>query len=120
MIRKHQYICFPVSRPLHKEREDSQPIVQIFTKLALGHGSFEVLIGRCDKTNVGADGGCASESLKFFFLKNAEELDLRRQIDVPDLIEEERSSFGELESAFFQRIGTGKCTLLVTEQFRFD
>jgi len=53
-------------------------------------------------------------------LQHPQELHLRADVDVADLVEKERSAFGELEAAFLPLIGSGKRALLVAEQLRFD
>jgi hypothetical protein len=46
--------------------------------------------------------------------------DLRAEVDVADLIEEERSTLGHLEAAFLPGVGAGERALLVAEQLRLD
>ena len=62
----------------------------------------------------------AAEPLELALLQHAQQLDLRRQVDVADLVEEQRAALGQLEAALLARLGAGERALLVAEQLRLD
>ena len=70
--------------------------------------------------DVGLDRLGAAEPLELALLQHAQQLDLRRQVDVADLVEEQRAALGQLEAPLLARFGAGERALLVAEQLRLD
>ena len=62
----------------------------------------------------------APQPLELALLQHAQQLHLRRQVDVADLVEKQRAALGELEPAFLALLGAGEGALLVAEELRFD
>ena len=46
----------------------------------------------------------AAEPLELALLQHAQQLHLRRQVDVADLVEEQRAALGQLEAALLARL----------------
>ena len=62
----------------------------------------------------------APQPLELALLQDAQQLHLRRQVDVADLVEEERAALGELEAALLPLLRAGERAPLVAEQLGFD
>ena len=62
----------------------------------------------------------AAEALELALLQHAQQLHLRAEVDVADLVEEERAALGHLEAPLLAGVGAGERALLVAEQLRLD
>jgi len=60
------------------------------------------------------------DALELALLQHAQQLDLGREVDVADLVEEERSAVGELEPSLLALLGAGEGAFLVAEELRLD
>ena len=72
------------------------------------------------QAHVGLDGLGAADPLELALLQDAQQLHLGRQVDVADLVEEQRAALGELEPPLLARLGAGERPLLVAEELRLD
>ena len=75
---------------------------------------------RGDQAHVGANRLRAPQPLELARLDHAQQLDLRRQVELADLVEKERAPLGKLEAPFLRRVRAGERALLIAEQLRFD
>ena len=104
----------------NEDREHVQAIEQVFAEPLADDRRFEILVGRRDQADVGLNRLRSAEPLELARLQHAQQLDLRRQIQLADFVEEQRAAFGQLEAALLRRVRTGERALLVTEQLRLD
>ena len=109
---------FPERR--HLDREHVQPIEQILTKRPARHGGFQLTVRGGNDANVHLDGPRRAEALEFPFLQNAQQGKLRVGRKIPDLVEEDRATVGELEAAYASGQRGRERSLLVAEQLRGD
>ena len=58
----------------------------------------------------------AAQALELALLQDAQQLDLGRQLHVPDLVEEQRPAFGQFEPPLLARVGAGERALFVAEE----
>ncbi len=61
-----------------------------------------------------------AQAAELHLLQNAQQLDLRKQAQIADLIEEERAVFSLFEVAGASAHRTGECALFMAEEFGFD
>ena len=85
-----------------------------------GDRLLHVLVGGGDHPHVHPHGLGAADPLELALLQHAQQLHLRAQVDVADLVEEQRAAFGQLEAALLARVRAGERALLVAEELRFD
>ena len=78
------------------------------------------LLVAVDEPHVRRDRLRAAEPLELALLQHAQQLDLRREVELADLVEKERAAFGQLEPPLLRRVGAGERALLVAEQLRLD
>src|SRR5206468_5480506 len=102
------------------DRDHVEPIVQILSKLAVGHEHGEVAIRRGDEANVGRDQLRAADAEELRVLEHVEQLSLQTQRHLADLVEEERPLMSKLEFAGLATMCPRERSLLVPEQLRFE
>jgi hypothetical protein len=61
-----------------------------------------------------------SEALELALLEHPQQLDLRREVDVADLVEEQRAALRQLEPPLLARLRARERALLVPEELRLD
>ena len=70
--------------------------------------------------HVDADGLAAADPLELPLLQDAQQLDLRLERQLADLVEEQRPAVRQLEPPLAPLHGAGEGALLVTEQLALD
>src|SRR4029077_16648908 len=68
-------------------RKNIQPVKQVFAKFLLLNHLSEVAIGRCDQACIGSERACASQTFELPFLEHAQQLGLKLDGNIPDLVE---------------------------------
>jgi hypothetical protein len=79
----------------HLDHEDRDPVVQVLAERALGNGRLEVLVGRGDEPDVGPDRLRPAHLGELTRLNNAEELGLKGQTQLAELVDEQRAGVGQ-------------------------
>src|SRR5206468_2029277 len=82
----------------------------------VGDHSIEILMGGANDPSVDRDRGAAANPLDHSLLEEAQQLDLERQRDVADLVEEQRPALRQLDLAGGCLDGPGEGATLITEQ----
>ena len=104
----------------HVDREDVEPVVEVFAELA-GLGEVEQPpVGGRDDADIDALGAGRADRLDLALLDGAQQLDLRVERQFADLVEEERAAMGFGELAALVGDGAGEGALLVPEEGGFD
>ncbi len=76
-----------------------ETIVEVFPKFPLPHQGRQARIGSGNYTRVHAHHVAAAEPLQFLLFQKAQELRLKTEGHVADLVEKERASLSGLDSA---------------------
>ncbi len=100
----------------HHERADLQSIVEVFAKPPGADRGAQIHVGGSDQANVDRDRGARADARDFAFLKHTQQLDLRGEREVPNLIQEQRAAVGCFEPAALRQVRAGEGAFLVTEQ----
>ena len=79
-----------------------------------------ILVGGGDDPDVDLQRLGAAKPLELSLLQDSKQLDLGREVDVADLVEQQRPAVGELEAALLALVGAGKRALFVAEELRLD
>src|SRR5260221_6428082 len=74
-----------------------QPVVQVLAEGAGGDHRIEILVGRADDARVDGNRLAATDALDHPFLEETQELDLERQGNVANLIEEQSAALRKLD-----------------------
>ena len=92
-----------VARPLGEAgdlHDDlGEAIIEVLAEAAVGDHRLEVLVRRADDARVDGDRLAAADALDHPLLQEAQQLDLQRQRNVADLVEEQRAALGQLDLA---------------------
>jgi len=129
-MRRHRLLEEPVRersdvRPASAQgrdldADDVQPVEEIRTQAARRDQLGGRLAQRGDDPGVDRDRLMSAEALEPPLLDRAEELRLRRRIELLDLVEEERAVLGGLELAGARGLRVREGALLVAEQLGLD
>src|SRR5262249_23117672 len=95
-------------------------VEEIVAEAALLHLAVEVAPRRGENADVDALGPVAPYGTHLAALDRAQELRLERQIEIADLVDEQRSVRGLLEDALASCRSSGDRALFVTEELRLD
>src|SRR5687768_12440736 len=101
MFGQQQNVRFTFPERRKKNAEHIQPIVKIFTKVAVRDRFLEILVCRGNKTNIRFDSVRSTNPFKFPLLQNAKKFDLRLYREIADLIQKQSAAIGKLETSFF-------------------
>jgi hypothetical protein len=101
-------------------RDDREAEVEVRAELAFGNHLLEVAVGRGDDADVDRRVGVGTDRAHDALFEDAEELGLRREGQVTDLVEEQRAALGREEAAGARVHRTREGALHVTEQLGFD
>ncbi len=104
----------------HVQADHVEPVVQVFAKPPGSDQGLEVLMGRGQDPDVDRDRLRAADALERHLLQDAEQLGLDFEVDVADLVEEERAAVGLLEPTDAVAVCTGEGTLDVAEELAFQ
>src|SRR5262245_51916781 len=77
-------------------------------------------MGRADQPHVDRLTARCAERQELASLQNAQELRLRVERQVPDLVEEESPALGHLDEAGLVLVGARECAALEAEQLAFE
>ena len=100
--------------------DDVQPEVQIGAELTVLDHPLEVAVGGGDDADVDGDGVIRADRGDGLFLQDAQELGLRRQRQVADLVEEQGAAVGGGDVPGARREGAGERPLGVAEELGLD
>src|SRR6267142_3358212 len=104
----------------HVNRKNIQPVKQVFAKFPLLNHLLEFAIGGRDQACIGSQCACASQTFELPFLEHAQQLGLKLERDVADLIQKYRSAIGQLKAADALSDRAGKSAFLVSEELAFQ
>ena len=110
----------PIAQRRHIELHDLESEEEVAAERARAHGLLERPVGRGDDAHVGLDRRVAADALERMAFQHAEELRLRRERHLADLVEEDRPLVGRLELADHPLGRAGERALLVAEEFAFQ
>jgi hypothetical protein len=117
---QQRHVLAPCPERWDVDRDHVQAIVEVlakFPRLDLGR---EVLVRRGEDARIDRDRARAAEPLDLAGLDRAQELGLRIQAHVADLVEEEGSEVRGFEASALHLRGSRERTLLVAEELALD
>ena len=100
------------------ERDDVQPVKQVFPKRTLFGRHFQVRIRGRKDTRIHLDRFHSADTLKLALLEHAEQLDLERGIELDYFIKKKRAALSQLEPAGPRINSPGKSSFLVAKELR--
>src|SRR5262245_18657449 len=91
-VYKWRYVIASIAQRRYLDRNDVQAIVKVFSEAALLNHRFQIAISSGNHTHVDFDRTCAADSHYFLLLQRAKEFRLHADVEVTNLIEEQRTS----------------------------
>ena len=120
VLDQQRNVLAPLGERRDDELDDAQPVVEILAELPGAHRRLEILVGGGEHAHVDLERLVAADALELALLQRAQQLGLRLERHVADLVEEQRAAVGGLELAFAARDGAGEGAALVAEQLALD
>ena len=119
MAGQQRDVLDPVTQGGYVERNHVQPVEQIFAEVAAIDLLFELLVGGGDHAAVHADAFERADGFDTLFVEHPQQLGLRTEAHVADLVQEKRAAVGflNLPGLVFTRPGEGPAP--VAEQLAF-
>ncbi len=115
-IGQHRDVVAPLAQRRQLQLDDVEPVEEVLAEAAAPHALRQVLVRRADDAHVDRLFDRRADLAGTLFLDRAQQLDLHRQRQVGDLVEEQRAAVGGLEEAVALLVGTGEGPLAVTEE----
>src|SRR4051812_820597 len=116
MVDEQDQVGFSFAQRRDEHREHVEAIVEILAERAGGNRPLEILVGRGDQPDVRLHRLGTADAVELALLQDAQQFHLGGEVDVADLVQEQRAAVGELESSFLARLGTRERALFVAEQ----
>ena len=104
----------------HANRHDAEAVVEILPEPAVRDELVEPPVGRRDDAGGHPDRLLAAHALELAILQDAEQLRLRRLVQIADFVEKDRAAVGQLELAAPERRRAGERPLLMAEELALD
>src|SRR6056297_1608078 len=116
--RENVGLALPQGRDRY--REYAQPVIKVLPESTRFNLGAEVPVGSGNNANIDRDGPVVTDRFELVFLKYAQQLALKRQRNLADLVQEQRAAVGELHAPDPVAMGAGERALDVTEELAFE
>ena len=116
MPRQREDVLDALAQGLHVQREHVEAVVEVLAEASARDLGGEVAVGRGQHAHVDLERGRAADALEFLFLEHAQELGLHSGGHFSDLIQQEGSAVGQLESSGARLVRARERSALVTEE----
>src|SRR5205823_8776551 len=116
MLGEQRDVVLALAKRRQKQRDDVEAIVEILAEDVLLDRLLHVEVRGRDDLHVALDRLRSADALEFLVLDDAQQLRLRGQRHLPDLVQENRAAVRELEASELAAVGAGERTFLVAEQ----
>src|SRR5262249_37957101 len=103
-----------------QDRENRETVIEVLAEAALRDGPRKISVRGGDDPHVDLLGTRATHAFELASLQDTQQLRLQLQRKLTDLVQEERSTVGELEAPGPRGRRAGEGALLVTEQLALD
>jgi hypothetical protein len=120
MSREDRDVALTASERRQLDPTDRKPVEEIVAERPFLDGTIEIAPRRGDDANVDADPLVAPDPSHLRALERSKELRLEWQLEVTDLVDEERPAVGLFEDALPGRGRSGEGAFFVAEQLRLD
>ena len=114
--RQHRDVRHALTQGRRPKLHHAQPKIEVLAKLAVADHLLQVFVRRRDDSHVRHQRLVAADPLEGALAEKPQQLDLRRLVDIADLVEEQRAALGLLEPPDATLVRAGECPLLVAEQ----
>ena len=116
MVGKGTDIRFALAQGRHMNRHDREAVIEVSAELSLTYEFFQIHIGRGQHPHIHLDAARAPHRFDFPFLKHAEEVDLHREGNIADFIQEQGAAIRRGKQPFLVLDRSGKGPLDMPEK----
>ena len=120
MLNKQRNILAPIPQRRQRNIHHLQAIKEILSEPSLCNLRWQILIRRADNPNIHSHRLRTAQPLKLFLLQHAQQLRLRLDMHIADLVQKQRPPIRKLKLALPLRSRPGKRPPLVPEQLALD
>src|ERR1051325_1296109 len=120
MIGERRDVFLVIDERRRLDRHDVDAVVEVEPEFAFRDHALEIPVGSENDSGLQGNGAVAAEAAKFSFLQYAQKLDLSREAQFTDFVEEQGAGAGLLKVADALACSAGEGSPLVAEQLRFD
>ena len=120
MLGEQSGIAVALGKARNPDDDLGEAIIEIVAERARRDHCVEVLMGRTHDPGVDCDRLASADPLDHPLLQESQQLDLKRQRNVADLVEEQCPAMGELDLALGRLDRAGEGALFVAEQFGLE
>src|SRR5918996_2446030 len=120
VLDKRRDVLLALAERGHVDVDHVQPVVEVLAELPVVNPLGEVAVRRRDHADVDLDRHVRSDPLELALLENAQQLGLRAERHLANLVEEDRPLVRGLEAPLAHRHRAGERALLVAEQLRLE
>src|SRR5262249_39779766 len=119
MRNQRRYVLAAFSQSWQQDRKHVETVVQVTAEFVARNHLIQISVRRRHHANINAMCPAAAETLKFLFLKNAQQLRLQCQRQISNFIEENRPCMSHLEASNFLGDSSSKGALFVAKKLTF-
>src|SRR5207244_2581023 len=120
VLDQERQVLGPLAQRRERDRDDVQAVVEVLAEAPRLHLGLEVLVGGGEDADVDLERAVAAHPFELALLEHAQDLRLRLERHVADLVEEERAAGGDLELPLARRDRPGDGALPVAEEPALD
>src|SRR5262249_24422922 len=120
MLDEQRQIAFALPERRKNDRNDVQTVEEVFAKAPFPNLCLEILVRRRDDPDVDLDRAISPDPLELSFLEHAQDLGLRLERHVADLVEQQGAAVGDLELSLPRGRRSVERATLVTEELALD
>ena len=113
-------VAEPLAQRRHLDRKHVQPEVEVFAERARRHRILEPAVGGRERPDVDMLAPLGADALDLAALEHPQQLGLGLELQVADLVEEQRAAVGQLEAPDAPIGGAGERAALVAEHLALD
>src|SRR5258708_15475780 len=100
--------------------EDVEAVVEIAAQSPASHRLIRNLVGGGEDAHIDRGFHLTPKAAQFVVFQHAQQLGLRSDRHLPDLVEKKRSAFRQLKASSTSFHGAGERALFMAENFAFD
>src|SRR5690348_13940909 len=119
MMHEEWDVSYAFTKRRHLDGENTQPVIEVAPELVVCDHPFQITMGRRHQPDVDLLCPRTPQALEFPLLQDTQELGLKFQGDVTDLVQKQRALVGQLHPAGLLRYRAGEGAALVAKQFAF-
>src|SRR5260370_19159287 len=119
MLHKLRDISFPVAERRQRNRENIQPIVEVFAEFTVLDHLPQVSIGGGHDANVHLSGACTADCFELALLEHSEDLRLKFQRHISDFVEKQSATIRQREAPNVRIEGARESSPFIPEKLAF-